>query len=178
MPVSESRRFLYAQAIKAGDNLHHEDDDITDTGSSRSSTSTSGKKAGSKGSTGKGQKISDDPQAYPIDSCPICLRKLFPERHGDAAEKRVARKNPKAWEVFEGSNCVHMFHRGCFSELLQHTDQKSETSKSNIAACPVCRETVEESKMVRVWFKGMEGGDVLLVSEEFPTSSTAALSRF
>lgn len=43
---------------------------------------------------------------------------------------------------------------------------KKNSAGVPIAKCPVCRKDVVESGIVKIWLKGMEGGELLLICEK------------
>lgn len=115
------------------------------------------------------EPLADSPGTYPIDECCLCLFKLFPKQHGDSDEIQEAISNPRAFDVYQGSHCKHMFHHRCVLGLFRSSNERLKTIKIKetdlCSKCPMCRATLRNVNMKRIYMEAV-CDEVVLVSSD------------
>ena len=72
-----------------------------------------------------------------IQECPICLVEFIPDQH-----------------IYRlGCSPNHMFHQDCLDELIKVEKARNGGAKGK---CPLCRKDIDEAKLTKVTYKGLE----------------------
>lgn len=97
----------------------------------------------------KKHKIKHLSMSSSFDDCCLCITKLFAEIHGNREEKADARNDPKGYQVFQASNCLHAFHRKCLNRLFGAKNAAFRHDHSEIVStiCPLCRKELVSTRL-------------------------------